>query len=106
MITDLPSLCVENIEISLLSSHFWISLLHNSLSGPTYNLDSLRLDSFVVLIKAFRTVSPFFIFQLLTHAYLVKTSMTHNKYLTFLFLEENDYISVKSGAQILSLNLA
>ena len=32
--------------------------------------------------------------------------MTHNKYLTFLFLEHNDPISAKSAAQILSLNLA
>ena len=32
--------------------------------------------------------------------------MTHNKYLTFLFLEDNDSISAKSAAQILSLNLA
>ena len=36
----------------------------------------------------------------------MKTSMTHNKYLTFLFLEDNDSISAKSAAQILSLNLA
>ena len=32
--------------------------------------------------------------------------MTHNEYLTFLFLEDNDSISAKSAAQILSLNLA
>ena len=32
--------------------------------------------------------------------------MTHNKYLTLLFLEDNDPISVKSASQILSLNLA
>ena len=32
--------------------------------------------------------------------------MTHNKYLTFLFFEENDSISAKSAAKILSLNLA
>ena len=31
--------------------------------------------------------------------------MTHNKYLPFLFLEENDSTLVKSAAQILSLNL-
>ena len=41
----------------------------------------------------------------LTYAYLVKTSMTHNKYLTFLFLEANYSVSAKSAAQILSLNL-
>ena len=32
--------------------------------------------------------------------------MTHNKYLTFRFLEDNDPISPKSAAQVLSLNLA
>ena len=32
--------------------------------------------------------------------------MTHNEYLTFLFLEDNDSISAKSAAQILSSNLA
>ena len=36
----------------------------------------------------------------------MKTSMTHNKCLTFLFLEDNDSISARYAAQILSLNLA
>ena len=36
----------------------------------------------------------------------MKTSMIHNKYLTFLLLEDNDPISAKSATQILSLNLA
>ena len=40
----------------------------------------------------------------LIHAYSVKASMTHNEYLTAQFLEDNDPISAKSGAQILSLN--
>ena len=35
-----------------------------------------------------------------------KISITHNKYLAFRFLEDNDPISAKSAAQILSLNLA
>ena len=58
-----------------------------------------------MVIKAFRTVLPFLFFTGLTHAYLVKTSLTHNKYLTFLLLENNDPISAKPAAQILSLNL-
>ena len=41
--------------------------------------------------------------QGLTHAYLVKTSITYNKYLIFLFLEDNDSLSAKSAGQILSL---
>ena len=36
----------------------------------------------------------------------MKTCMTHNKYLTFLFFEDSDPISAKSDAQILPLNLA
>ena len=31
--------------------------------------------------------------------------MTYKKYLTFLFIEENDSISARSAASILSLNL-
>ena len=41
----------------------------------------------------------------MTDAYLVKTSMRHIKYLTFLFFEDNDSISTKSATQILPLNL-
>ena len=48
----------------------------------------------------------FLSFKGLTHAYLVKTSVTHDKYLTFFFFEDNHSISAKSAAQILSLNLA
>ena len=36
----------------------------------------------------------------------MKTSMTHNKHLILSFLEDNDPISAKSAAQILSLKLA
>ena len=36
----------------------------------------------------------------------MKTSVTHNKYLTFLFFQDNDPISAKSATQILSLNVA
>ena len=58
-------------------------------------------------MKALRTVLPFLSFKVLTHAYLVETSMTHNKcYLTFFFFEDNYPISAKSAAQILPLNLA
>ena len=48
----------------------------------------------------------FYLFCLLTHGYLVKTSIAHNRYLTFLFFEVNGSISAKSAAQIMSLNLA
>ena len=36
----------------------------------------------------------------------MKASMTHNKYLTLLLFEGNNFISAKSAAKILSLNLA
>ena len=36
----------------------------------------------------------------------MKTSIMHNKHLTPQFLEDNDLISAKSAAQILSLNFA
>ena len=67
----------------------------------------LRLDSFNISIKAFKTVLIFLTFKGLTYAHLVKTSMTYftfNKHLTFLFFEDNDPMSAKSAAQILSLN--
>ena len=66
------------------------------------NLFGLQLDSFAISMKAFRTVLHFLSFKGLAHAYLV----THNKYLTLLFFEDNDSISAKSAAKILSLNVA
>ena len=57
-------------------------------------------------MEALRTVLPFLYLKGLTHAYFVKTSMTHNKYLSFLFFDGNDPILVKSAAQILYSNLA
>ena len=68
-----------------------------------YCLSGLQLDSFTSSIKTLRTVLPFLC---LTHPDLEKTSMKHNKYLTFRFLEANDPISAKSVAQILYLNVA
>ena len=48
----------------------------------------------------------FLSFESLNHQYLVKTSITLNKYSTLLLLEYKDAISAKSTAQILSLKLA
>ena len=69
-------------------------------------LFGLWLDSFITSMKTLKTVLPFLYFEGLTREYLEKASMTHNKYLTFLFLEDNDPISGKFAAHILSLNLA
>ena len=80
--------------------------LKNYLPWSNHNLFGLRLHLFTISIKALRTVLTLLSYNGLTHAYIVKTSMTHNKYLIFLFLEGNHPISVKSPAQILSLNLA
>ena len=90
MITALLLLCMECIKISLFSKHSCIDLLYSSLT---------------ISIKAFKILLPFLPFKGLTYAYIVKISMGHNEYLTFLFFEDNDPISAKSAAQILSLNL-
>ena len=42
----------------------------------------------------------------LTQLYLIKTSITHNKYFTPQFSENNDPISAKFAAQMLSLSFA
>ena len=57
-------------------------------------------------MKALRFVLPFLSFNGLTQTCFVKTFLTHNKHLTFQFLEDNVPISAKSSEQILSLNLA
>ena len=80
--------------------------MHKSIPWSIQNLFGLRLDSLTILIKAFKTVLPYSSIKGLAHAYLVKTSMTHNKYLTFLFFQDNDPISAESAIQILSVNLA
>ena len=72
----------------------------------THHLFGFRLDSFTILIKALRTVSPFLPFEGLTHAYLMKTCITHNRYLIFFSFEDSDSISAKSAAHMLYLNLA
>ena len=80
--------------------------MQNSLSWSTLNLFGLGLDLFTVSIKALRTILPIFIFEMFNSYMLVTTSMTHNKYLAFSYLENNDPIPAKSAAKILSLNLA
>ena len=44
----------------------------------------------------------FLSFKDVTHEYLVKISMTHEKHLTPRFFEDNDLISAKSDVHILS----
>ena len=58
------------------------------------------------LDKSILNCFTFLLFQCLTHTYLMKASMTHNKYSTILLFEGNNFISAKSAAKILSLNLA
>ena len=48
----------------------------------------------------------FLLFKCLSQAYLVKTSITYNEYLTFQLKKDNGLISPKSAVQILPLNLA
>ena len=56
--------------------------------------------------KTLKTALTFLSFKGLTKTYLVKTSITHKKYLITRFIEENYPILAKSAAKILSLNLA
>ena len=58
----------------------------------------LQLDSLTSLIKAFKTISSFLSFKGLTQAYLVKASITLNRYLKRLFSEDNHPILAKSAA--------
>ena len=97
----MPSFCVEYIKILSLFNHSYISVLSNSLSWSTDDLFGLRLDSFTISIRVVKC------FKAWTYAYLAKTFMTqNNKYLTLLFLEDNDSISAKCAAKVLSVNLA
>ena len=89
-----------------MSNLFFIKLLQYSFPGSTHNLFGSQLDLFIIPTKPFRTDLAFLSFKGLTQAYTVETFITHNKYLTHQFLEENDPISAKSAAEILSLNLA
>ena len=74
-------------------------------TGSTHNLFRLDLDLFTVSTKPRKTISSFLSFKGLTQTYLVKTSITHNKYLTARFFDNNKPISAKSAAQVLSLSL-
>ena len=101
---------------SALKYHYFLAILasvycKNSLPRLTHNLFGLRLDLckpyyLLFMIKIFSIVLPFLPVKGLFHAYLVKTSITHNQYLTFLFFEDNDAISAKSTAKILFSNVA
>ena len=57
------------------------SYCKNFFFWSAHNLFSLHLDLFPISIKPLRTVLAFLSFKGLTQTYLVKTSMTHNKYL-------------------------
>ena len=81
-------------------------LLQSSHSWSIYNLFGLQLDLFPNSTKPWATAPAFLSFKGLTQAYLVKTSITHNKYLTPRFLEDKDPLSAQSAVQILSLNPA
>ena len=52
-----------------------------------------------------RTVLVFSSIKGLTHAYLVKTSLAHKKYVTRRFLKDNNPTSGKSAAPTLYLNI-
>ena len=63
----------------------------------------LPLDSFTIPIKLWKSVIVFLSFKELTREYLMKTSITHNKYLAPRFIEDIDPTLAIFAAQILSL---
>ena len=92
--------------MSLSSNHFWIKLLSKFSHWSSHNFFALSLDLVTISIKPSKTVLALLPFKGFTRAYLVKTYMTHNKYLTSQFLEEIDPILAKYAVQFLSLNVA
>ena len=58
-----------------------------------------------MLSNALTILIPFLSFKGTTQAYLLKISITHNKYLIPLLYLLNNSISAKSAPQILSLNV-
>ena len=70
-------------------------------------LFDLPIDSFIILMitKPVKAVLAFLSFKSLNQTNL-KTYVTHNKYLTYWFLEDNDQLSFNFAGQILSFNMA
>ena len=58
----------------------------------------------VFFLKSSVIVIPFLFFKGITHAYLLKISITRNKCLIPLLNSLTNYISAKSATQVLSLN--
>ena len=79
--------------------------MKNNFPWSTHSLFGLQLDSFTVSIKPWGNVLGILSVKGLTQLYLLKTSMTYNKYLTTWFLEDYDPMS-NSGAYILPFNVA
>ena len=78
-ITDFPSLCIEYISIAFFLA--MISLIYckiHCLYLP-YTLFGLQLGLSNTFWKALKIVIPFLSFKGITHAYLLKISITHNK---------------------------
>ena len=103
-ITDFPSLCIEYISIAFFLA--MISLIYckiHCLYLP-YTLFGLQLGLSNTFWKALKIVIPFLSFKGITHAYLLKISITHNKKQIPLLNLLINCISAISAPQILSLN--
>ena len=84
-------------------SHDFTDLLQNSLPLSTHIFFEFLLDCFKTFWEALVIVIPFLFFKKITFAYLVKISITRNrKRIHFLNLI-NNYISVRSVPQLLSI---
>ena len=100
---DFPSLCVEYIFMLFFTSLNFIDLLKKLLLWSSQILFCLQLDPFKILWKTLVIVIPFLSFKGITHAYLLKISITHNKNLNPLVNLLIKFISARSAPQILSL---
>ena len=101
--TDLPSLCVEYISISLFSDHNFIDLLTLLIFSNQY-LVWFTAWFFHNFSKCSSNRNIFLSFKAITHAYLLKTSMMHNKKMnSFVFLIIN-YTSAKWATHISFIN--
>ena len=77
--TDFPSLCVEYISMSFLTSHDFIDLLWNLLPLSTHILFGLGFYSCKIFWKALVIIIPFLSFKGIAHAYLLKIQIKQNK---------------------------
>ena len=81
-----PILCLSRKRLYSKNLYCYLIKMQNKIKSPSFNV----------------SCTMHHVIAGLTDVYMVKTSMTHYKYLTPQFLEYNNNISIKYAAQILS----